>query len=119
MTVLEGYAWPGNVRELEQALSRAVIFASGGYIAQEHLELRELHEVAAAPGGEESACAQVTSRQRHVLRIAVSRGAVRRRDLVSRFGISREAAHEDLVALVRAGLLRRSGTGRGSTYSPP
>lgn len=116
LAVLEGYAWPGNVRELEQTLSRAVIFAAGEYIRPEHLELRESHDVGAVPGGTNSA--QLTSRQRDVLRIVAGRGVVCRRDLISRFGISREAAHDDLAALVHAGLLRRSGVGRGTRYAP-
>jgi predicted HTH transcriptional regulator len=69
-----------------------------------------MHRRARVPG--------LASRQRDVLRIAEGRGVVRRRDLVARFGVSREAARGDLGRLVTAGLLRRSGTGRGSRYVP-
>src|SRR6185503_11169868 len=34
---LRRHTWPGNVRELENALSRAVVLASGGVIHPEHL----------------------------------------------------------------------------------
>jgi transcriptional regulator with GAF, ATPase, and Fis domain len=57
-------------------------------------------------------------RQREVLRIASLEGAVGRRDVTGRFAISGESARRDLGALVRAGLLRRSGRGRGTHYLP-
>jgi DNA-binding NtrC family response regulator len=114
LAVLEGYTWPGNVRELEQTVSRGVIFAGDGYIKPEHLELRELHDGRVAPDGDELMGGGLSYRQRDVLRLAVARGMIRRRDVVGRFGISREAAHADLALLVRAGLLFRSGAGRGS-----
>ncbi|MFQ5899085.1 MAG: DeoR family transcriptional regulator [Candidatus Methylomirabilia bacterium] len=44
---------------------------------------------------------------------------MRRVDLIARFGISERTAQRDLVALVRAGFVRRSGTGRGSRYTLP
>ncbi len=35
---MENYAWPGNIRELRNAVNRAVILASDGLIAPEHLQ---------------------------------------------------------------------------------
>jgi DNA-binding NtrC family response regulator len=34
------YSWPGNVRELQNAIERAVIFASGEYITINDLEIK-------------------------------------------------------------------------------
>lgn len=40
LDVLRDYAWPGNVRELENVVERAVIFAGGGVIGEEHLNFK-------------------------------------------------------------------------------
>jgi two-component system, NtrC family, response regulator AtoC len=37
LDVLADYPWPGNVRELENVIERAVIFAGGGVIGEEHI----------------------------------------------------------------------------------
>lgn len=39
LEALRAYGWPGNVRELENALTRAVVLATGGVIRPEHLAL--------------------------------------------------------------------------------
>jgi transcriptional regulator with GAF, ATPase, and Fis domain len=115
--------WPGNVRELEKAVSRAVIFATAGRIPVSQLGLARDENVRprSAPSidrlGDSASCGLVlTQRQREVLDIASLRGSVRRGDLTSRFGGSCETARRELVALVRLGLLARSGAGRGTRY---
>ncbi len=60
----------------------------------------------------------LTLRQREALGLVSQYGAVRRADLVARFGISEKTARQDLVGLVQAGLLRRLGARRGTRYVP-
>ena len=109
--VLHGYPWPGNVRELENAITRGVIFADGGWIRPADLQLREAEEardVARLDGDDLLGSGhELSQRQIEALRLAAARGAVRRADLTTRFGISGEAARRDLVALVEAGFLQR------------
>jgi DNA-binding NtrC family response regulator len=117
---LQAYDWPGNVRELEKAVSRAVIYANGGWIHIEDLGL----PVPAGP--RESSSNPVLARraergalslrQREVLRIAAAHGVVCRRDVMALSGISREAARRELAGLVERGLLRKMGIGRGARY---
>jgi two-component system response regulator AtoC len=40
LDVLADYSWPGNVRELENVIERAVIFAGGGVIGEEHINFK-------------------------------------------------------------------------------
>lgn len=103
-------------------MSRAVIFSEDGWIRPQHLGLEFMKRVtdpslaqgrSVAPSA--PASPRLTPRQREALRLASLHGAVRRVDLVARFGISGEA-RQDLVALVQAGLLSRAGSGRGSRY---
>ena len=122
---LVAHDWPGNVRELEKAISRGVIFAEGGWIDADDLELPAVDVVRKAASSDEHAASDadprlrgLTRRQRDVLRLASAQGSVSRRDLKARFAISGEAARRDFVALVGAGVLRRSGRGRASHYLP-
>jgi two-component system response regulator FlrC len=120
LRVLRGSAWPGNVRELEKAISRAVIFARGRLIAVGDLRLGgggiTDALVAAAKLGGHAIRGRSLVRET-ALRIVALRGSVRRRDLVTRLGISGETARQELVALVREGVLRRSGRRRGASYA--
>ena len=111
LRALVAAAWPGNVRELEKAISRAVIFAEDGRVRVEDLGVPIAGQ--AMPG---TAAGVLTGRQREVLRLAVLRGSVRRRDVIERFGLSGEAARRELMALVRLGALGRVGERRGSRY---
>jgi two-component system response regulator HydG len=123
LRTLESHPWPGNVRELEKAVSRAVIFATAGRVSADQLGLPSYENVrrSCAPlidrlGDSASSRLVLTQRQREVLDLASLRGSVRRGDLTSRFGGSCETARRELVALVRLGLLARSGAGRGTRY---
>jgi predicted HTH transcriptional regulator len=60
----------------------------------------------------------LSSLQHEALRIASELREVRRRDLIARCGISREVARRQLASLVRLGLLRPMGSGRGARYVP-
>jgi DNA-binding NtrC family response regulator len=102
MDALLRYAWPGNVRELEKAINRAVIFADDAWIRPNDLEL-------AVPVGVDAGAFSATSppapadRERELLRLAAEHGSVRRRDVMTRFRISREAARRDLIVAVGEG----------------
>jgi len=116
LRLLTSYSWPGNVRELEKAVNRGVIFAEDGWIRPQDLALSGSEDaiglrVGRAPRSDPAA------REREILRLAARRGAVRRSDLMARFGISGESARRELVGAVARGLLRRLGGGRGARYA--
>jgi DNA-binding NtrC family response regulator len=115
MAVLEGDDWPGNVRELEAVVKRAMVCRRAGWVGPEDIVLPQLRrdrfrEAVRALG------TRLTPVQELALRLASGRGAVRRRDLVARGGISPELARRALLGLERAGLIRREGRGRGVRY---
>jgi DNA-binding NtrC family response regulator len=119
------HAWRGNVRELEAVLEQAVIFKDGEWITSRDLELlmRRAAEIAKGAGalehhGVPAATAALSWLQHEALQIVSERHEVRRRDLIARCRISREMARRELVGLVRLGLLRRIGFGRGAHYVP-
>jgi DNA-binding NtrC family response regulator len=112
---IDAHGWPGNVRELEHAIERAVVLARNGWIRSDDLQLPGLAGEA-RPGEARRAGHGLPPRQQAAVRIARQHGAVRRGDLVTAFGISRESAWQDLAALTRAGVLRRVGRGRGARY---
>ena len=102
MAILEGDDWPGNVRELEAVVKRAMVPAPAGWVTPED------DRPAQAPprwarAGAAGAGIKVTAAQEQALRLAASRGEVRRGDLVARCGISPEAARRALLGLERAG----------------
>ncbi len=122
---LEHYPWRGNVRELEAVLEQAMIFKSGDWITPEDLDLSrprgdDVAEGAAAVErhGLPAAKAVLSWLQHEALRIVSERREVRRRDVIARCHISRETARRELTGLVRLGLLRRIGFGRGAKYVP-
>lgn len=125
LRLLEHYPWRGNVRELETALEQAMIFKSGDWITPEDLDLPRprgggVTEGAAAVErhGVPAAKEALSWLQEEALRIVSEQREVRRRDIVARCRISREVARRELVGLVRLGLLRRIGLGRGARYVP-
>jgi DNA-binding NtrC family response regulator len=115
MGVLEADEWPGNVRELEAVVKRAMVRRRVGWVGVEDIVLprfrREL-----VPVAEHALGIGLTPVQEEALRLVLSRGEVRRGDLVARCGISREWARKALVGLERAGAVRREGSGRGARY---
>ncbi len=125
LRLLEQYLWRGNVRELEAVLEQAMIFKSGDRITPEDLDLpmpRGADIAEGTPGverqGVPAAKAVLSWLQHEALRIVSERREVRRRDIIARCRISREVARRELVGLVRLGLLRRIGFGRGARYVP-
>jgi hypothetical protein len=86
-----------------------VIYANGGWIRIDDLGLRwrlGADECLAGQAIARKAARGVLSlRQREALEIAAARGAVRRRDVVARCGISSETGRRELAALVERGFL--------------
>jgi two-component system NtrC family response regulator len=117
LAVVARSAWPGNVRELEQLVSRAVIFAVGRWIEPGDLDLPSsaASDVVRAPN---AGMQRLSPRQRQIEALARASGSVRRGEIVSRLGISRETARRELAALVRLGMLRRHGSHRCCRYTP-
>jgi DNA-binding NtrC family response regulator len=115
---LRSYGWPGNVRELINAVSRAVIFAGGGWIWPEHLRLASQDRVAGAPTDDvhRGSVRSIGQRAAAILDLARRCGSVRRGDVIASLGVSRETARRALDALVATCRLRRQGAGRGTRY---
>jgi DNA-binding NtrC family response regulator len=123
LRLLEHYPWRGNVRELEAALERAMIFKSGDWITPEDLALSTRPAgagVVAAGKWQEAPPVNAVLGwvQQEALRIVSERREVRRRDIIARCRVSREAARRALADLVQLGLLRRIGLGRRARYGP-
>lgn len=121
LELLQRHPWPGNVRELEAVVEGAMILGDGVWIRPEDIEFpprrddRPIETIADQPTlGAEG----ITWLQNEALRIASSRGEVRRRDLVARGHTSESVVRRQLAELVLRGLLRRIGQGRGARYVP-
>ena len=113
LDAMERYAWPGNVRELEAKLEQAAIFKRGEWISVEDLRLPSTGALARSPAAEAGGLSWL---QRQVLRIADERRELRHRDVTGRYHVSRDVASHAIAQLVRGGLLRRVGSGRGARY---
>ena len=119
LELLERHPWPGNVRELEAVVERAMILGDGVWIRPEDIDLpprRDDRPVETIAGQPASGAEGLTWLQSEALRIASSRHEVRRRDLVARGHTSESVARRQLTGLVRRGMLRRIGQGRGARY---
>jgi two-component system nitrogen regulation response regulator GlnG len=115
MAILERDDWPGNVRELEAVIKRAMVRRGRGWVTSADIVLPRLRRER-LPEGVRALGIRLTPVQEQALRLAATRGEVRRRDLVARGGLSAEAARRALLGLERAGALRREGGGRGTRY---
>jgi DNA-binding NtrC family response regulator len=123
LRILEHHPWRGNVRELEAVLEQAIVFRAGDWITPVDLDLplhrgRVAESAAVGPEGTSVPNVALSWLQQEVLGIASAQREVRRRDVIARCRISREGARRALVSLVRLGLLRRIGFGRGVRYVP-
>ena len=121
LALLEEDSWPGNVRELERVVRRAMAVRRRGLVRPEDVKLPALRRSPAAPvtaaGVAVPGTAATLSRYQAVaLRLAAAGGGVRRGDLMTHCGISREAARRTLASLVELRRLRRLGRGRGAWY---
>jgi DNA-binding NtrC family response regulator len=115
MEMLERDDWPGNVRELEAVVKRAMVRRRRGWVTPADIVLPRLRRDR-LPEGVRELGVRLTPVQEQALRLAATRGEVRRRDLAERCRISAEAARRALLGLERAGALRRAGRGRGARY---
>jgi DNA-binding NtrC family response regulator len=115
MKMLERDDWPGNVRELEAVVKRAMVRRRRGWVTPADIVLPRLRRDR-LPEGVRELGVPLTPVQEQALRLAATRGEVRRRDLVARFEISAEAARRALLGLERARVLQREGSGRGARY---
>lgn len=95
-----------------------MIFKGEGWLGPGDLDLRARVEELFGSEARPSGGSTLTPYQEETLRVARSRGVVRRRDLVERFGISRESPRRQLHGLARLGLLERVGRCRGARYVP-
>ncbi len=125
LRLLARHPWRGNVRELEAVLEQAMIFRRGDWITGEDLDLRTSarpdigeSKADAERHGRAGANAALSWLQHEALRIVAGRHELRRREFIARFRISREVARQELAGLVRLGLLRLIGRGRGARYVP-
>jgi DNA-binding NtrC family response regulator len=117
LLALEHAPWPGNVRELEAVVEQAMIFRGSGWVSQEDLDLPAPALSRDAAVSTEGVTDQPLNWcQAEALTIAGRGLGVRRRDLMARCRISREAARRHLTSLVASGLLRRVGQGRSTHY---
>jgi DNA-binding NtrC family response regulator len=114
LTILEEDDWPGNVRELEAVVKRAMVRRRVKWVTAEDIKLPGLRRDTIAREPRDI----LTSLQDLALRLASSRGAVRRSDLVSQYGVSRESARRALHGLEQVGVVRREGSGRAVRYVP-
>ncbi len=123
MRRLDAYPWPGNVRELEAVVEEAMIFQNDGWVTPANLSFPRTWQAAAPDDVNKRVGAgpgvRLSLPQEEALRIASEQQDVRRGDLIERCGVSRETARRELLALVRLGLLRRMGRGRGIRYVAP
>ena len=115
MAILERDDWPGNVRELEAGVTRAMVRRRRGWVTPEDIVLPRLRRDR-APGAMRALRLRPSAAQEQALRVAFGGGEVRRRDLVTRLGVSRTGAQRALAGLERAGVIRREGRGRGVRY---
>ena len=101
-----------------------MIFSRGGRITPEDLGLLQMRRGDTASAdpqrlqGVPATTAVLSWFQHEALRIVAERREVRRSDVIARCRISREVARRELIGLVRLGLLRRIGFGRGTRYVP-
>jgi len=116
MAILEGDDWHGNVRELEAVVKRAMVRRRARWVTPGDLVLPRLRRDRLPAAMQALGIIRLTPVQEQALRLAASRGEVRRGDLAARCGISPEAARRALLGLERAGVVRRVGRGRAARY---
>lgn len=120
---LARHPWPGNVRELEAVLEQAMILRGAGWLVAEHVDLPRPRPARAAPPSVPDMRPLDSMRSRHgvsrrqtALQLAAAGQLLTTTDLARACAISHEHARRELVTLNRAGVLRRVGTGRRTSY---
>lgn len=139
---LMDYSWPGNVRELENTIERAVILAGGERIRVCDLPYDIVNpNVAKDPekaeglvstpeswqeppteifpdAGERLPFSGLRPRQHKAMQFIKQHGFITNKHYSQINGISERQALRELNEMVEAGLLSRSGKGRGVHYVP-
>ncbi|MBL4847348.1 MAG: sigma-54-dependent Fis family transcriptional regulator [Planctomycetes bacterium] len=110
MARLRAYTWPGNLRELQAVLERALVEAGSETLQARHFRFR----ARIRPPGETPL--RLNSRQLHVVSTLLAGQVLRNTDHAKSWGVSPATAWRDLTGLVKAGLLRAEGKGRGALY---
>jgi len=125
LALIESLPWRGNIRELETVIRRAMVLRGEGRVAPQDLHFGPVRfaQVVPAKGRavdmvEARARPSLTWVQHEALRLAEERRELRKADFMARCDISRQVAGRELAGLVRAGLLRQVGAGRGARYVP-
>ena len=116
---LTAYRWPGNVCELEAKLKEAMILKARGWLRPEdftHGDVTGRTGVVAGQGESGELGHGLSGRQQVALKLTRTHGTVTHSQLAAACQISGELARQELEALARLGLLRRTGQGRGTRY---
>ena len=128
LATMMAHEWPGNVRALAKVLKEAMILREVGWVQQDDLRIAsgprlgkptaEAAEGPAHPAPVAGAPLSADKRRETALRMAQEQGAVNRRQLAARCGVSGETARVELSLLARLGLLRPVGKGLATRYVP-
>jgi len=127
LALMMTHGWPGNVRGLEKVLREAMFMREVGWVQQDDLRIagdagpRPLAEAGERPMQPVPVVGVPLSADRRretALRMAQEQGAVNRRQLAARCGISGETARVELSLLTGLGLLRPVGKGSATRYVP-
>jgi len=139
LDLLARHKWPGNVRELRNVIERAVVLGDGEVVRKEDVAFTapsppersssSLEPPAAtqdprAPLPTASSAGEMSDgrrdglseRQREILGVLQTRGALTSREYCSIAGVSQRTALRELAELVSRGVLSRTGTRRAATY---
>jgi DNA-binding NtrC family response regulator len=124
LELLAAQPWPGNVRELRRVLGRSMVARQAGMLRPEDLRHADGTPLLAGPSDTRVPVVITPPRcepprpgpQRTAMWLAQIRGSVSSGTLARASRISEEVARRQLVALARAGHLRREGGGRATRY---
>jgi transcriptional regulator with PAS, ATPase and Fis domain len=112
MDVLFDHDWPGNVRELENVISRGLVFAEGGELTPDQIDLEPTGDELGASGG----ASVLTVRQELLLERLATGERISSTEYAERAEISGRTALRDLLDLTVLGFLVREGQRRGTRF---
>ena len=125
LALMMAHGWPGNVRGLDKVLREAMLMREVGWVQPDDLRIagdaepRHLAEARESPGHPApvvGAPLPADKRRETALRMAQEQGAVNRRQLAARCGVSGETARVELGMVAKLGLLRPVGKGSATRY---
>jgi DNA-binding NtrC family response regulator len=127
LALMMAHGWPGNVRGLDKVLKEAMLLREVGWVEPDDLRIAddarpgqpaEAGESPVHPVPVVGAPLSADKRRETALRMAQEQGAVNRRQLAARCGVSGETARVELSTLTGLGLLRPVGKGSATRYVP-